>query len=981
MTHDPNTSDPLEVYVDQLFSFQGSEEATWKSVYYQFKANDGSMIWTGKATQSRAGLLKMVRYYAQRHIDVYVVLGSQITAEVKENARADSWAKTQRTGANIKSHKSLFVDIDFGEGHKSVTNYADLNEAWYALDDFCVAAKLPMPSMRIHSGGGLHAYWVLDTPLSVDEWKPLAEALKEAILEHGFKCDVSLTADPARILRPPGTFNYKIKDHPRPVRMYEPGSQYSYTTLFNALSPYMRSIHHKVSTNLVQHRQSQLNQQFIAGMPATQAAPRDMYMIADAGCGVFGDALDTHGATHSQPLWNLLMLAATFDVDPAVIAHDLSSGYPAYNPDEVDAMLLRKQQERQAKPGLGWPSCKTFSQLPETSATCHACPFFVHNKSPFAILDIQAGVPDPNADPGLNLPSGYWVDKFGHVITATPETKTKPSRELNVLPHKLLEGAIEADTKALVFKIRKDNKDLFVTLETSDLKERRDCMSKLFAQNVIITTTNAEREATWSFLVSWKQTLDNLGTKKIKTTQLGWSEDGFVYGEQEHTKSGSKSAYFPHNGIVNNYTPVGDLQPWRDAVQVIEGIPELEVIVASAFAAPLVKLSGYNGLVVSAFSTGSGVGKTTALKIAQAVWGAPSYMMQVNDTDNAVMKRIASVHNLPVYYDELRSREQMDRVSDFVFQVVQGREKQRLDATSKAQDVKEFHTLMVACANTSLSAVMSRVNRHTQAGVNRVLEYRVPLLSKVSTRPSSEVAMKIQQLDRNYGQAGMVYAAFLGQYRDQVKASLEVLSRDLEREIGPAPQDRFWLATIAVLLVGAAIANHLGLANFDQLRIKALLVGTYHVQKASRTEDTVDLANEFDVNQILSDFMSDMHNKHMIVTARFHRDAGRPPRDLYGLDIGTDYTRLTAVCCHLAVEEKLLRVKVRSFKEWLSDHDFSADTVIDALSQLPKFQKAYLALGAGTPIGHTLKIKPWALEIPLPDDVDVTSALGSSPPT
>src|SRR3954462_1128614 len=110
---------PLEDYVDLLFSFQGSEEATFKSVFTMFKKENGETFMFGRATQSRAELLKMVRHYTAKRQDVYVALGTQKTAEAtKPGDPAGKWQKAIRTGGNIKTHKSLFVDIDFGVGHK-----------------------------------------------------------------------------------------------------------------------------------------------------------------------------------------------------------------------------------------------------------------------------------------------------------------------------------------------------------------------------------------------------------------------------------------------------------------------------------------------------------------------------------------------------------------------------------------------------------------------------------------------------------------------------------------------------------------------------------------------------------------------------------------------------------------------------------------------------------------------------------------------
>ena len=61
----------------------------------------------------------------------------------------------------------------------------------------------PAPSMVVHSGRGRHAYWSLIEPVGPDE---LERANRR--LAHELGADARAT-DAARILRPPGTFNFK----------------------------------------------------------------------------------------------------------------------------------------------------------------------------------------------------------------------------------------------------------------------------------------------------------------------------------------------------------------------------------------------------------------------------------------------------------------------------------------------------------------------------------------------------------------------------------------------------------------------------------------------------------------------------------------------------------------------------------------------------------------------------------------------------
>ena len=70
----------------------------------------------------------------------------------------------------------------------------------------------------VRSGGGLQVWWISKTALLPHEWAPYAQGLKTLLLGDGFKFDPTCTADAARSMRVPGTFNYKY-DPPRPVEL------------------------------------------------------------------------------------------------------------------------------------------------------------------------------------------------------------------------------------------------------------------------------------------------------------------------------------------------------------------------------------------------------------------------------------------------------------------------------------------------------------------------------------------------------------------------------------------------------------------------------------------------------------------------------------------------------------------------------------------------------------------------------------------
>ncbi len=105
---------------------------------------------------------------------------------------------------NCSTVRAIYVDIDFKD-------FDSPDEARNQLDNFSLT-----PSFLVHSGGGLHVYWLLDTPLNVQhDAAKCRNLLRRTARAVGG--DIA-AAEPARVLRLPGTLNHKY-DPPREVHL------------------------------------------------------------------------------------------------------------------------------------------------------------------------------------------------------------------------------------------------------------------------------------------------------------------------------------------------------------------------------------------------------------------------------------------------------------------------------------------------------------------------------------------------------------------------------------------------------------------------------------------------------------------------------------------------------------------------------------------------------------------------------------------
>jgi P4 family phage/plasmid primase-like protien len=118
---------------------------------------------------------------------------------------------------------ALWMDIDFaGNAHKKGNLPSSLQECLDFLDAFPLK-----PTFIINSGHGLHVYWVFNEIWYFDEAderkkaRRLSDKFQNTLIqmakEKGW--DLDKTSDLVRLLRVPGTYNYKNTDDPKLVEI------------------------------------------------------------------------------------------------------------------------------------------------------------------------------------------------------------------------------------------------------------------------------------------------------------------------------------------------------------------------------------------------------------------------------------------------------------------------------------------------------------------------------------------------------------------------------------------------------------------------------------------------------------------------------------------------------------------------------------------------------------------------------------------
>lgn len=141
------------------------------------------------------------------------------------------------------------------DGGGGIKNCAIPTVLWVDADDEKTArTELLMfdlePSMTVHSGGGLHLYWIVDDMPS--DWNQIKLALRQLAARVGG--DVK-SAEPVHILRVPGTMNHKEKyGTPRPVRLehFDETRRYKFAEILKATAPLRSAAFERAKARMIE---------------------------------------------------------------------------------------------------------------------------------------------------------------------------------------------------------------------------------------------------------------------------------------------------------------------------------------------------------------------------------------------------------------------------------------------------------------------------------------------------------------------------------------------------------------------------------------------------------------------------------------------------------------------------------------------------------------------------------------------------------
>jgi hypothetical protein len=862
---------------------------------------------------------------------------------------------SERSQANTRVTKLVAFDVDCGPKKP----YPSWREGLLALQDFMATTGLPKP-MVIHSGNGLHVYWLLTDELEPHEWQPLALAMKAAAIAKDFYIDRAVPADSARLLRIVGTVNPKGGNTVKALIQAAPVRPDDLRAALGQYATASVAVTHSASTKL-QTPTSTLAQAMIV---EADYPPADAAVLVEK-CQQIKWATENQGDVE-EPFWYALMGVAAHTENPEQTAVEWSQNHPNYS---YAATIKKMDQWRSVTTGPA--TCEKFKG--ERPKGCDKCKFAGKVSTPvqlgtkYAEVSVAADVLDSEAAQ-VPIPRPFKRTSDGIKMT-TDGTDT------DVCPFDIYPVGYGKD-ESLGYEVVRYHWDRphmgwqELKLRQAYLTDaRRTEFATAIADQGIVLKTQKQTE---SFQFMLRTYMDNLRQLRAMTNLyngMGWKDDyrQFLLGNTLFRRADDGTVVRDQISLSSShqrlgtelYREAGTLKDWTDFTALFEKV-KLNAhmfAVGLSLAAPLLKFTGLSGITVS-FCGPSGSGKTLAQLVYQSVWGDPDKLhFTAKFTPNALYNRLGFYGNLPMSIDEATMISEKE-IGEFLYMVTQGRDKTRLTRAADERQTAQWGLPLLLSTNIPISNKLSASSTATDAQMMRLLELTVnkhPLFSS-----GSNAGRKIYQfVTENYGTAGPVFLEhIMGLGADEVKRQIKEATDTFARRYGGATfsgEERFWETTIVLVDLALRMADKLGIIAFSpHLPVEWALSQT-GITRQSLVDNTLDSYDILDLylNETPKWGLTVMHtgaNTSVPLLSRMPREEVRVRYDIHRKDTGSpfDHGSLTLDRTHF---RKWLVIKQANYKDILET--LKADGVLIPV----KADKAYLGRGTDIKMGQSYVVR------------------------
>jgi hypothetical protein len=843
---------------------------------------------------------------ARNGYDAYFALATYETGE-------------SRKGDNAKQLKAFFLDIDCGPEK----DYPDQQTAIAALRDFCKSAKLPRPTM-VNSGRGVHVYWPLTEAITAEAWVPVAEQLKALCKLHGMEADPSVTADVARILRVPNTFNFK-DEPPHQVAILgevsKPVEFEAFKSLMGEVPVTARNFVPKVMDDVTNALAGSFSNSFKLIVQKTAAG---------RGCAQIQKVIQEQ-ATLSEPMWRAGLSVAKFCVDGAKAIHKISVGHPDYNPDTTEAKAAQIK---------GPYTCDKFNEF--NPDVCENCKHRGKIKSPIVLgREVLEATEEDNIVE--DVPENIEVPKQTYVIPKYPEPffrgkaggifkrmKNKEGDPIEVpIYHNdfyVVRRLRDPDVgEAVVMRLHlpKDGVREF-TVPLASILSKDEFRKYMAAHGVAVI----KMEELMSYTASWVNKLQSTAQADEARRQFGWTDEllsAFVVGSKE-IRADRVDHNPPANSTVNMFPMFqnkGTMAGWTEIMDFYnrEGMELHQYIIGLSFGSPFMAFVPQCASLFHVYSQDPGLGKTTAMMAGASIWGNPELiLLREVDTHASKMNRAEVYKNIFLPIDEMTNVNPKE-ASDFLYQLTGGMQRNRQSQSANKERVRgeTWHTNACSTGNTSLLARVRMYKAIPKAEATRVLEYEA---QKFHFDTKAETDVLSRNMYAHYGHACVPFMQYVLANMDECRTLFLQTQERIDIAAGLSQPHRFWSVQAASSITGLLIAKKIGLIKFKVSDIVTWLIKV--IEKAKVEIDNMSGTLE----DTLTSYLAENYNNILRIKST---DDARTGADALEHLIIPDASPRIQLVARYEYDIKKMYLLPKPLREWCSKQQINYQTFVESL--------------------------------------------------
>jgi hypothetical protein len=831
--------------------------------------------------------------------------------------------KSRKT-SNVQQLRSLFVDLDCGP----TKPYKTQAEALIGLKAFCKETKMPRPTL-VNSGGGIHAYWPLTEPLTREEWLPLAEKFKKMCDDNDLFADPVVTADSARILRVPGTLNFKDGVAKDVTLIGSSGSSYDLDTLKDVIGEPLLA-----RPSYVPRGEMDEVTKAILGNYTNRFRTILMKTKDGDGCQQLKYIYENQ-ATMSEPMWRAGLSIAKFCIDADKAIEKISSGHPEYSP------MFADKKVRNIKGGPY--TCVKFEEF--NPGGCDGCPNKGVIKSPIVLgREVQEATDEDNivedspadVDQGHTqtyvipkYPEPYFRGKnggiFKRIIKEEDEIEVMIYHNDLYVTRRLLDSDV-GEAVVVRLHLPKDGVKEF-TIPLSAVTSKDEIRKYMSSHGVAIIKT----DEIMSYVTTWVNHMQHNAKADTARRQFGWTDDkceAFILGDKEiradrvdHNPPSSATAQ-----LFDAFTPKGSMETWKEAMNFYNrpGMELHQFAIGVGFGSIFSNFTTIHGAVLHIFSPESGIGKTTSMIAGASVWGNPGRLVvKESDTMASTMNRAEVQRHLCLFRDEVTNSTAKE-CSDFLYQYTSGSQRNRMSGSSNLERTRgePWKQNAVTTGNASMMEKIGVYKALPKGEAMRLLEVRA---KPVAGLEKDETDLLSEQLANNYGHACIPYLQHVMNDIAGVKALYKVTQQKIDKACNFAPADRFHSVLVTNGIMGLMMAKQAGLINYD---IKPIVQWVKQVV-GSLQEQVKSM--DVDAETTLTNYLAENYNNVLrIKSTEDARTAGK--NDLEHLII-PDATPRISLIARYEYDIKMLYLYPLPLRDWCVKKQVNYEGFIDSLKR------------------------------------------------